>query len=71
MRLHYLENTNKIFNNGPVIIVKLIPSQFQGLVSSDIIDSVSVFEYKLHHVIGQVPSSYHIVGDKPLFEVEF
>ena len=71
MRLHYLENTVKIFEDGPVIIVELIPSQFQGLVSGDIIDSVLVFEYKLHHVIGQVLSSYHIVGDKPLFEVEF
>ena len=71
MRLHYLENTVKIFEDGPVIIVELIPSQFQGLVSGYIIDSVLVFEYKLHHVIGQVLSSYHIVGDKPLFEVEF
>ena len=52
MRLHYLEDTNEIFDDNPLIVVSLESSQFQGLISSDVVNCMSVCEYKMHHVVG-------------------
>jgi hypothetical protein len=67
----HLEHANEIVDNDPVIVVELVPSQFQRLVGGDLVDSVSVCERKAHHVVGQVPSGYNVTGDEPLLEVEF
>lgn len=70
-RLLYLKDTNEIFNNDPVIVVKLIHSQFQRFVSSDLVNCSPVFENETHHVVGRVPSGYNVTGDELLLEVEF
>ncbi len=67
----YLEDANEIFNDDPVVIVELIPSQFQSLVGSDLVNGFPVCEHKTHHVVGRVPSGYNVTGDEPLLEVEF
>jgi hypothetical protein len=67
----YLEDTNKIFNDDPVVIVELVLSQFQSFVGRDLVNSLPVCEHKTHHVIGRVPSGYNVTGDEPLLEVEF
>ena len=67
----YLENSNKIFNDSPIIIIKFVLPQLQYFVGSDLINSMPVFEYEIHHIIGGVPSRYHIAWDKLLFEAEF
>jgi hypothetical protein len=48
----YFKDANQIFDNDPVIIVKLILSQLQSLVCSNFVDSFPVFEDEMHHVIG-------------------
>ena len=68
---YYLKDMNKIFDDDPVIIVNFIPSQFQNLVSSDLVYSFPVCKSETHHVIGQVPLGYKLIGDEPLLEVEF
>ena len=67
----YLQDANEIFDDGPAVIVELVPSQFQSLVSGDLVNSLPVCEHKAHHVVGQVPSRYNVTGDEPLLEVEF
>jgi hypothetical protein len=67
----YLEDANKIFDNDPVVVVELIPSQFQRLVGGDLVDSLPVCEHKTHHVVGRVPSGYNVTGDELRLEVEF
>jgi hypothetical protein len=69
-KLLYLKDANEIFNNDPVIVVKLVPSPFQTLVSGDLVDSLPVCEHKTHHVIGRVPLGYNVMGDEPFLEVE-
>ena len=67
----YLENGNEIFDNNPIIIIKFVLPQLQHFVGSDLINNVPVFEYKIHHIVGGVPSHYHIAWDKLLFEAKF
>ena len=67
----YLKDANEIFDDGPVVIIKLVPSQFQTLVGCDLVNSLPVCEHKTHHVVGRVPSGYNVTGDEPLLEVEF
>jgi hypothetical protein len=71
MRRLYLKDANKIFDNNPVVIVELVLSQFQSLVSGDLVNSLPIFEYEAHHVIGRVPSGHNVVGNEPLLEIEF
>ena len=68
-RQFYLKDTNKIFDDDPVVIVEFIPSQFQNLVSGDLVDSFPVCKDKTHHVVGWIPSGYNVLGDEPLPEV--
>ena len=70
-RVLYLKDANEIFDDDPVTTFELIPSQFQSLVSGDLVDSFLVCEHKMQHVIGWVPSGYNVMGDEPLLEVEF
>ena len=66
----YLKDTNEIFNDGPVVIIKLVLSQFQSFVSCDLVNSLPVCKHKTHHVVGRVPSGYNIVRDEPLLEAK-
>ena len=70
-RKSYLKDTNKIFDDGPVIIVKFVPSQFQNLVSGDLVDGFLVYKNETHHIVGQVSLGYNITEDELLLEVEF
>ena len=67
----YLENSDEIFDDNPIIIIQFILPQLQCFVRSDLINSTPVFEYENHHIVGGVPSRYHIAWDKPHFEAEF
>ena len=69
--MRYLKNTYEIFNNDPVIIVKLILPQFQSFVSSDLVNGCSMYEHETHHVIGGVPSHYDIMRNELVFEAQF
>jgi hypothetical protein len=67
----YLKDVNEIVDNDPVVIVELVPSQFQRLVGGDFVDSLPICERKAHHVVGRVPSGNNVTGDELLLEVEF
>ena len=67
----YLENAYEIFNNDPIIVVELILPQFQSFVSSDLVDSCSMYEHETHHVVGGVPSHYDITRNELVFEAQF
>ena len=70
MTVTYLENTNQIVDNVPVITIKLISSQFQTLVSSDLVDCFPIRMYKLHHVIGQIPPGHDIARNESRLKIE-
>jgi hypothetical protein len=67
----YLEHSNKVFDDKPVIVVEFILSHFQSLVGSDLVDGLPVCEHEPHHIICGVPTGYHIARDEPDFEAEF
>ena len=68
-KLTYLKNTNQIFNDDPVIIIKLVPPEFEGFVGSDGIDCSSICEYEFHHVVRGVPTGYDITRDESFLEI--
>ena len=70
MTTTYLKNTNKILNDDPVIIVKLILSQFQTFLSSDLVDCWPVYAYELHHIVCRIPPGHNIAGNEPWFKTE-
>ena len=67
----YLKDGNKIFDNIPITIMKFVLLQPQCFVGGDLINSMSVFEYKNHHIVGGVLLHYNIMWDKLHFEAEF
>ena len=69
MRPTYLEDPHEILNDGPVIIVKFIPSQLKALVSSNLVNHHPVCECELHHVICGVPAHHNITGDEAFLEM--
>ena len=69
MRHTYLENAHEILDDGPVIVVKFIPSQLEALVSSNLVNRHPVRERELHHVICGVPARHNIMGDEAFLEV--
>ena len=69
MRTTYLKNTHKILNDGPVIVVKFIPSQLEALVSGNLVNRHPVHECELHHVICGVPACHDITGDEAFLEM--
>jgi len=70
MKATYLENTDEILNDDPVVIVEFIPSQFQSFVGGDLVNCCPVGEYKPHHVICRVPPRHNITRDEPFLEIE-
>jgi hypothetical protein len=70
MQAAYLKNTDEILDDDPVVMVELIPSQFQGFVGCDLVNCCPVSKYKPHHIICRVPSRHNITRDKPFLEIE-
>jgi len=70
MRLTDLENTCKILNDNPVIIVEFVPSQLQTLVSSNLVNHYPVCKHKIQHVISGVPAHHNIMGDELFLEIQ-
>jgi hypothetical protein len=65
----YLENAHEILDDGPVIVVKFIPSQLEALVSGNLVNRHPVRERELHHVICGVPARHNITGDEAFLEM--
>lgn len=70
MTTTYLKNTNEILNDIPVLVVKLILSQFQTFLGSDLVDCWPIRTYELHHIVRRIPPGHDIAGDEPWFKTE-
>ena len=68
-KLTYLKNANQIFDDDPVIIIKLVPPEFEGFVGSDGVDCSSIREYESHHVVRGIPTGYDITRDESFLEI--
>src|SRR6266478_5118764 len=58
----YLENSYKIDNDLPILIVQLIFVQLQGLVSRNGVNRLTILENEGHHVVCGIPSCDNITG---------
>ena len=65
----YFKNANKVFDDNPIIIVKLVLPQFENLVCSNLVDSWPVCHYKPHHVICRIPPGHDVAGNEPFLEI--
>jgi hypothetical protein len=64
MSKNYLQNTEKICNYVPALIIKFILPQLQGFVCSNIIDDLAILHSNIQHVICRIPLSFDIAKDK-------
>lgn len=66
----HLEDSYKISDDAPVLVVELKLAQLQCLVASNFVDRLSIFKGNAQHVIGRVPSGDDIARDKLRFEIK-
>ena len=66
----FLEDVRKVLDDVPVVSEQLILTEFEGFVGGDAINSLSVVECELHHVVRRVPSGDNITGDKTTLEFQ-
>jgi hypothetical protein len=64
MSENYLQNTEKIHNYVPALIIKFILPQLQGFVCSNIVNDLAILHSNIQHVICRIPLSFDIVRDK-------
>ena len=59
-----LENIDKIFDNFPLLLIKLKLVQLQSFIARDGINRLSIFECEAQHVICGVPTGNDVARDE-------
>jgi hypothetical protein len=64
MKQAYLKNSEKVFDNVPVLIIQLVLSKFEHLVCCYIIDDYAIVVSNFQHIISGVPLCLDVAGDE-------
>jgi len=64
MKQAYLKNSEKVFDNVPVLIIQLVLLKFEHLVCCYIINNYVIVVSNFQHVISGVPPCLDVMGDE-------